>query len=260
MTSDAEIRTWAREGGIPVPARGKLPQSVRDTWEQAHPDEPGGDNLKLSVDDVPGGDGPDGPELAPQAPTGPLTASAHETAEFRPLPPPGPRFAIGKRTPKEARPARRRVSIEGLAAGLWGLLGHGAQSQGFVPTGRVLALQAPVAGVILEDSLKGTVADKLLQPLARMSERGTELAALLGPPVLVSVITARPELAPMLLGPLKGTLKQWVVIAGPKMKKKEEREKKAMAQMGMDEDDVTAMIDGMISAIFGPGEAEDAAA
>jgi hypothetical protein len=154
------------------------------------------------------------------------------------------------------------VSIEAVAAGLWTLIGQGAQTQGFVPTGRVLALQAPVAGIILEDTLRGTVADRILQPLARAGERGTELAALLGPPVLVSVLTVRPELAPALLPALRSTLRQWVVIAGPKLKKKEQREKRAMAQLGMDDADVADMIEGMIDAIFadGAGAAPDVAA
>jgi len=34
--SAAEVRAWARDNGIPVPARGKLGPDVWDAWRDAH--------------------------------------------------------------------------------------------------------------------------------------------------------------------------------------------------------------------------------
>jgi len=34
--SAAELRTWARQAGLPVPDRGRIPATVRTAWHQTH--------------------------------------------------------------------------------------------------------------------------------------------------------------------------------------------------------------------------------
>jgi hypothetical protein len=54
--------------------------------------------------------------------------------------------------------------------------------------GRCLTMQAPVAGEILEDVVKGTFVDNALQPIARAEDKAKAVAALVLPPALVVAI------------------------------------------------------------------------
>ncbi|AGS73947.1 histone-like nucleoid-structuring protein Lsr2 [Streptomyces collinus] len=252
-TTDAEIRAWANDNGVPCNTRGMVPKAVRDQYEAAHPAD---DNPGLSSDEP----APEhGYAEAEAAPTRPQTAD-----DVPPLPPPGRFGKLGRGkggTVVRAKPERKRVSLESLAAGAWTLLGQAAQSRGLVPTGRALVMQAPVAGMILEDTLRGTVVDKVMQPLARGGESAKELGALLGVPVLVTMVTLKPETQPVALPMLKNLMREWAIIAGPRIKARERRERRAMEQLGVDETGLDEMVDGWIAALFmGPDEwAEDGA-
>ena len=46
-------------------------------------------------------------------------------------------------------------------------------------------MQAPVAGLIMEDIVKGTFADRALQPVARAEEKAEKGLALIAPPLCV---------------------------------------------------------------------------
>lgn len=246
-TTDQEIRTWAREQGIAVPARGKLSQELRDRYVDGGP---ASDNPRLSVvgaAEPAEGDGP-----AESAPVRPAAVESFDNGERPPIPPAG-RLSLKRITQARPRQQHRRVSLEDLAADGWSAMAAVLGSQGLGPTARVLSMQAPVAGAILEDAIRGTVLDRLLQPIARGSEKGREVAALLGPPLIVSVLTMRPELAPKLLPVLKRQMRTWVLIAGPKMKAREKAEQKAMAAMGMDDPgQLDDEVDAMISSLFAP--------
>lgn len=241
MTSDREIRQWAREAGHDVPVRGRLNEEFRELYAAAHPDAEMSDNPALSV--IEGG--AEGEGVRPSAPV--------DTGEVAPTPPPGlGGKLLGRgRSGSGMRPAKKRVSLEELAAGAWGLLGTAAGQQGLMPTARVLQMQAPIAGAILEDTLRDTVADKLLQPLARGQETASEIFSLIGPPVIVTAISLNPQRAPMLMPMLKGMMRSWVLTAGPRMKAKAKREEKAMKDMGLESAaDLDAQLDEMISGLF----------
>jgi hypothetical protein len=245
MTTDTDIRAWLRENGHDVPTRGRLGEEWREVYAAANPDAVMGDNPRLSLV---GAEEPEIPGLLEDVDTG----------EVPPTPPPGlgGKLSAGlKRTPRMKTP-RKRVSLEDLAAGAWSLLGNAAGSQGLMPTARVLQMQAPLAGAILEDTLQGTLADRILQPLARTQETASEIVALIGPPILVTAITLQPQRAPMLLPMLRGMMRQWVLIAGPRMKAKEKREAKALKDMGMEADQMDELLDSMVAQLF----MEDAAA
>ena len=256
MTTDAKIRAWAKDAGVDVPSRGKVPDAVRAQFADAHPDT---DNPGLSPDGPP----PEhGYAAAEPMPTRPQTAPQGHPDEVAPTPPPG-RVRFGR--PKGAgvvktRREHKRVSLESLASGAWGLLGQMAQSRGLVPTGRALVMQAPVAGMILEDTLRGTVIDRIAQPLARGGEAAKELGALIGVPVLVTMVALKPETQDIAVPMLRNLMREWAIVAGPRIKAREKREKRAMEQLGVDESGLDELVDGWIAALFMPPDYEDQAA
>lgn len=256
MTTDAEIRKWARGEGMDVAPRGKVPEDIRAAYDGAHasPDNPG-----LSQDGPP----PEhGYADAEPVPTRPQTAAEGHPDEVAPLPPPA-RFPGLRRRGGAVREKRqhRRVSLESLAEGAWGVLANITASQGLVPTARALQLQAPIAGMILEDSLRGTVVDRIAQPIARGGEAAKEVGALLGVPVLVTLMTVKPHLAGQMVPTLRRMMREWAIVAGPRIKAREKREKRALEQLGIeDTSGLDALVDEWITAMFAEvPEAADAA-
>lgn len=169
------------------------------------------------------------------------------------IPKPNPvtriRDAVKKTDPPNAKRVvsttrHARVKVDRLIGRAWDWLAHIAQPIN-LPVGRVLAMQAPVAGAILEDVVIGTPVDKILQPIARFEERGELAFALIGPPMIVAAITAKPNMAPILIPMLKDALRTWISVAGPKLKKIQEEDKKFVDEYGVD-------IDAMIEMLFSP--------
>jgi hypothetical protein len=146
-----------------------------------------------------------------------------------------------KAAPKErtAKPARPRVPVDKLISTAWQMVAQVAQPIN-MPVARVLDMQAPVAGMILEDSVKGTVIDRVLQPLARVEAGGEVAFALMGPPLLVGALTTRPQLAPVLVPLLRRSLRTWIDIAGDKLERVEKEEKKFEEQYGRRIDEMIA--------------------
>ena len=231
-----DIRAWAQEQGIELNGRGRLPKAVIAQYEAAH----GGDE----VDEEPLLIVPDGPEPSPEPPAEPLRPAA---AERPPTPPKRRSLLDRKARPKDGKPPRRlpRVSVANLISSGWGLGAMAlARNGNAIPVARVLQMQAPVAGVVVDDMVRGTAVDRLLQPLARAGERGEKAVALLGPPLITAAITARPELYPALRPMLKMSLMSWLTVSGPAMKKAQEQ----AARFSEDFGDVD--LDGMIDALF----------
>jgi len=125
-----------------------------------------------------------------------------------------------------------------------------AQSPRALPMARVLDMQAPVAGIVVEDIAKHTIVDRILQPLARGGEQAEKAVGLLGPPIIVGLMTARPELYPVLRGPLKLSMMTWMEISGPAMEKAERRAAEWSEKFGAV--DLDAMIDGLFADIPPP--------
>lgn len=253
--SDQQIRAWAKEEGLDFPARGRVPDTLREAFAEAHPDAASGDNFELSpvdLDALAEGEGAGPVPLAP----GMAADGFADNGEVRPKAPAGTRLGGGRRS-KVVRPKvqHARVSLEELASDGWAAMAALVGSAGLTPTSRVLALQAPVAGMVLEDTLRGTLADRVLQPFARSQGKWQEVSALVGPPLIVSILTVRPELSGQLLPVLRKQLRTWVMIAGPKMKARERQEKKALAAMGLDNtEQLDAEIDRMVQGLFAPPE------
>jgi len=245
---DRQIRAWALEEGIDVSAMGRIPVEVRARWEAAHPDTA----IGVGVGEEHPGTDPVmriGPELARPAETPPVapgaapkpTGGVHGLAALR------ERAAAAAAA---AGPGKgKRTPVNRIMGGLWGLAGRVLSAGPVAPVGRVLQLQAPVAGAIADRIVRGTAIDRLLQPLARMSQRGDDLAALLGPPVIVAAIARNPAAGPLLYPMLREILELWADIAGPEMEKMQARSR-SRAERGFD-------VDALIEALFaspGPGD------
>ena len=241
----AEVRAWAKQAGLDVEPRGRIKADVVAEWRAAHPvdDQDDGDTpVVITLAQPPDPTAPDAKD-----PTAPSASASPRREEVRPQ---GRKVSAAERfrqrvstAPKGKRP--KRVSIEEVASGMWGLLGLGLmQLPQTVPVGRVLAMQAPVIGIVAEEQAKDTFVDKVLQPIARAEGKAKTVAAVFGPPALVGIMTQRPDLAPVCMPVLKTLLLTWADIAGPAMEKVEKRAAQFAEQNG------GVDIDALIEAIF----------
>lgn len=72
-----------------------------------------------------------------------------------------------------------------------------------VPVGRCVQFQAAITGKKIDELIANTWVDKLLQPLFRKGDQFNELGAVLGLPILIGICERKPEMAPMLMGPME---------------------------------------------------------
>jgi hypothetical protein len=249
MATNTDIRHWARANGIPLHSeKGPVRKTVREMYEAA---VAGGDvadgevveHLALvQAPDSAGEDpGPVGPDSSTEQPP------RYDQNETRAPQPPKRgllgRLRRGRR--RSGRPGRAgRASTEKLVSIAWSGLAKAAGAAHQVPLQRTLAMQAPVAGALLDRELHGTRIDKALQPLARMVNRGSRVGALLGMPVLVQAATMRPELFPLLRPMLVECIFQFAEIAGPEMERQQQRQKKRAEQLDIDPDAILDMLFG----------------
>lgn len=241
MATSTEVREWARGNGHEVPDRGKLPARLADAWNAAHPSDPYQPEPRGPVN----GAAPDYPDDDFESAFAVLPADPgppQDTGEVAPKRPPkgraGPSrgfsfLGSGRRKTSGKKPPR--VSTEGLLGALWrGLAGMAAP---LPPLQRTLKVQAPVAGAILDDAVKGTIIDPLLQPLARLADVGKAGSALIGPPVFVTAITVyglrcaeagvepNPLIWQGLDEGLTASLSAWFELSGPKFEEALKRER-----------------------------------
>jgi hypothetical protein len=227
MSGTQDIREWARGQGLDVAPKGKIPVAVMEKWRESREPEPG-EGAEAGAASSFGGDSPE-------------TRPDHVR----------PKTWFGSRKERPAITPHRRVSIENVVSYAWGMGAYAmAQNPALLPVARVLDMQAPVAGIVVNDVARGTVIDKALQPLARAGEKGEKSMGLLGPPLLVGAITLRPDLFPVLKPVLKLSIMSWMEISEPAMKKAKARAEKFQEKFG----DVD--VDGMIDALFAPPPAD----
>ena len=176
--TDEEIRQWATATGRTVGAKGRVSKELRAEYER----------MASDADDVI----PDGAVPRTLAPVSdPEPSERPAKAESRPR---QVKAASGWRgrlwgqakTPSKGgtKAKHARIPVDRLIERGWDMLARMFQPVN-LPVSRVLAFQAPVAGVMLEDVVKGTVVDLVLQPLARAEAKLEVVGALAGPPVLV---------------------------------------------------------------------------
>jgi hypothetical protein len=245
-----DIRVWAQANGWDLGDRGRIPGDARAAYE-ARADDETDEEPELDFSEgllfppaaggpESNGDGPGLPDVGPPMP---------ERRPERQPRPPRQRGAFRRKArepgKRKTRVARARVSVESLISSGWGLGAFAlAQAPKWVPVARVLDMQSPVAGIVVEDAVKGTGADKVLQPFARMAANGGRAGALLGLPALVALVTAQPQLFPVARPVLRLLLVNWLELAGPAMDKARQRaERLESALAGVD-------IDGMLDSLW----------
>jgi hypothetical protein len=152
-----------------------------------------------------------------------------------------PRFGFGKtKGAAKKKTPHKRIPVDEFIAGAWrGLAGF---CRPLPATSRLLKIQAPVAGVILEDTIRRTVVDKWMQPLARAQQSGTAMFALAGPPILVTALQLQPQSAPFIMPILRESMLAWCKVAGPKMEQALKREKEFEEELGSSVDEMLAFI------------------
>lgn len=235
MASVSDIREWAEATGHDLTGVKGVTAPIRRAYDSAHPDP----EVFISQSDEDSGDtvqekAPVIKELSPADKARSIVSRV--------------RASGGSATKaKPRKPSKPRVAVDRFITRAWSFVAQAIQPIN-PPMARMLDVQAPVAGMVLEDTVRGTLADKLLQPLARAEGQGEVVFALLGPPLLVGAITARPEMAPLLVPILKEAMRSWIDIAGDKIEVAKKRDQDFEDKYGM-------QIDAMLGYIFdGPQE------
>lgn len=241
MSSIQDIREWGRqqEEWSDVPNKGRLPKGLRTAYMDAHPDEAMKNaRTTLGMDDN------------PYQTFDNVTLVDETKPKQEPTTREKIRTAVAKRkTPAAPKKAKPRMSVDRLVQRIWEF---GARMVGPVNpyVSRVIAYQAPVAGIILEPAIKDTVVDKLLQPIARTEKGAETLFALLGPPLLVGVVTYRPSSAPLVLPVLRESLAVMIEVCGPAMEQVKQRQEEWEQKYGTD-------VDKLLEALLAPIEDDD---
>jgi hypothetical protein len=179
------------------------------------------------------------PEVAPKLPTPTPVARARTLID---------RVKKSPTKKPSIRKHHSRQSVEKVIGWGWSMLGNMLENVN-PPMGRVMEMQGPVAGELLEGVVKDTVIDRVLQPLARAGERGEILFALAGPPLLIGAISARPQMAPLLVPPLREALMSWMRVAGPSLEKKKAEAEQFKEEYGQGVDE---LIEFFLFGVDGP--------
>lgn len=248
MADKPEMRQWLADNGRPPPARGPVSKADREFYEAAHasifddPDQGVTEADFTALDE----EEPSVP-LAPERP--PRTPRASRQKRSSPL-----RLLSGTSDSKskdKRSTARKapRISVERLTGKMWG--GLGRMFGGVSPAmGNCMQIQAPIAGMLLNEVVQGSIVDKVLQPMARAEEKWEKVFALGGPPLCVLAIEHAQTLEPkeaairtaLIMPVLREGLGAWLDVAGDKVE--------AAAQRRQEYAEKSAAIDAMIAAIF----------
>jgi hypothetical protein len=160
--------------------------------------------------------------------------------------------------PREQRPKRsfgKRVSAATILGAPFEFAGEAVQGQ-LPATARMLAVQAPYAGYVLDEAVAGTIVDKVaFQPLARAQDRLGMVGSVIGPPLLVARIEMHPEQMHSLVPLLKRSLRMAAPYIAKGLKKKKEDDAKlaeVLTELYPDLPPGTDPLDAMLSDILAP--------
>lgn len=226
MATPQDIREWAVANEIEVNPRGPIPRDVKDKYYEASgetPEEP----VAASVEAAPGG------EPVEQTTPGELPPASK------------PKLSWGRRKKTSGTVTRKgpRQATDGLFSAIWAGAANLLGATGMVPTARVLQLQAPVAGAILDRELRGTRVDRMAQPVAKMFNRSSSVGTLVALPLMVHVVTVKPELYPAIKPHMVEALYRWYEIAGPELEKQQKKMERRKEQLGgLDPEELLNMI------------------
>ena len=188
MTSVTDVRAWLVEhaeelDGQEIPGKGRIPARLQAVYDAAHQDSATEISPGAFIETGPDYDGgvteadfpePAEPATAERRPRKVAAARKQQARGFR-------QRIWGGGDNKTKRPAKRhpRLSLKGLIEDTW--MDAAWTFQGLPPIEKILYLQAPLAGQLLEDTVKDTAADKILQPVARLDRQFKAFEALTAP-------------------------------------------------------------------------------
>ena len=195
MAEVAEIRAWLRDNDYEPPAKGRIPGEMMTAYTDAHP--AGGEALFAGLDAAPAYDGGITADDFAAEPGEPLPPAAQERKPRRVKTPArtqarGLRERIwgggGTGKPKPKKTAVPRISLKNFAEDAF--LDLAWTFQGLPPVEKILYLQAPLAGQVVEDTVKGTAVDLVLQPVARIDRQFKAIEALTAPLWVAGIMLA----------------------------------------------------------------------
>lgn len=262
MADDSDIRAVLREHGVSVPARGKLSAAHRREYDRIRGVSPDGDE---DQDGEPDWDSDERLGESAAGAAAPPRDSPGVGSERRPKRPRssgsrgiGSLFSRDSGGKKKRGKAKPRVPVDRVISRFWEF-GARVMMPVSGPVSTTLRLQSPIAGLVLEDSFRETLIDRVLQPVARAEERGEKVLALVGPPLLVAAIEAAQgmdeparQLRLAFLEPLLvEALTLWVKIADDKLEQARERVEA--------DAEIRAAVQELLEAIFPRAEVVDVA-
>ncbi len=197
MAEPSEVRAWARDQGLDVNARGAIPAEITSAYDAAHnghADYPPPEDVDAGVTEA------DFPPPLEDKFVGETAAPPRAPRERKPRvvkPSParkrGWKQVFGNATPKAKGRGGPRTDLSEFAEDTWrdlALLASGVMP----PVSRVLGIQAPYAGVVFDEAVRGLpLVDTILQPIARASVSLRALNGLLGPVVFTAGLCVQGE-------------------------------------------------------------------
>lgn len=126
-----------------------------------------------------------------------------------------------KPKPAKSPSLRGRQSAAETIADLWALGGSiAAHSPRHVPVGRYMQFQAPVAGEMLDEAIKGSPVDRLvIQRVVKARARFDLASAVFGPPLIILAIESNPALMRTLGPVLEAQIRSSLPLMVPAIKK-----------------------------------------
>ncbi|MHB8842713.1 MAG: hypothetical protein ACYC56_13180 [Candidatus Aquicultor sp.] len=146
---------------------------------------------------------------------------------------PAKKSAEKKPTPKKA-PVKKATVVSSkrisAADSLSDNIGRAARMLGSVnpAMSRALVFSAPATGQAIDEVVAGTIVDKVIQPFAKAADKWDRLGGVLSFPILFAVVSAKPDLLPMLEDDLREATVDVLIASIPTLMKKKAREKKAV--------------------------------
>lgn len=198
--STTDVREWAKAKGKTIGDHGRIPKAIQAEYDAEH-----NSDQVMSLPAYDGGvtvaDFPEPlDEHEPERELAAVPALPPPTRETRPRHITAPRRPLRDRLRPGSKPKPKaggkakipRVSLARLIEDAWSQLAFAAGP--IPPMQRLLQAQAPMAGLVFEDTLRDTAVDRFLQPVARAEDKAKGIGGIVMPPVaLLAVLASAPQ-------------------------------------------------------------------